>query len=57
MKEGDWIDTKDGQIVEVRAETGSFVCGKEVVFNTFDPLHYGEDVIIEKKELKNECLL
>ena len=57
MKEEEWVETTDGKIVEVRAETESFACGKEVVFNTFAPLHYGEDVIIEKKELKNECLL
>lgn len=57
MNEPIWIETDDGKIIEVRAETESFACGKEVVFNTFAPLHYGEDVIIDKKELKNECLL
>ena len=45
-----WVETIDGKIVEVRAETDSFVYGAEILIDSL-PLKYGENVIYEKDEI------
>ena len=47
---GDWFATAD-KIIEVAEETEVAYIGREVIFNTFEPIVYGGIVTIDKKDV------
>jgi len=50
MEIGEWIDYEDS-IVEVTCITDYAVIGKVIVYNTWEPIHYGATIVINKDEL------
>ena len=46
-----WVETKDGKIVDVYTETETFAAGREVLMNE-PKLKYGEEIVIDKKDIK-----
>jgi len=53
MNKPRWVETTDGKIIEVRAETESFVYGAEVLIDSL-PLRYGENDVYEKEKIIDE---
>ena len=53
MKEGEWLETKDGKIIEVHSVDKWFVEGREIIEK--DPeLKYGEWVCLEHDEFVSD---
>ena len=50
---GQWIDYGE-RIIEITSITPEFLIGKEVVYDTYEPIHYGEAVVVDMKDLKQE---
>lgn len=53
MNKPRWVETIDGKIIEVRAETESFVYGAEVLIDSL-PLKYAENDVYEKDKIIDE---
>lgn len=53
MNKPRWVETTDGKIIEVRAETESFVYGAEVLIDSL-PLRYAENDVYEKEKIIDE---
>ena len=49
-----WIETNDGRIIEIEADTGELLIGREVLYKQATPkLYYGEREAIGKGEVAN----
>lgn len=53
MEIGKWIDYKK-RIIEITSIMDAFVIGREVVYNTYEPLHYGKLVVINRDLIKED---
>ena len=50
---GQWIDYGK-RIVEITCITPAFLIGREIVYNTYKPVHYGKQVVINTDYLKED---
>lgn len=50
MEIGEWIEFGE-MIIEITCITDVLIIGKEVIYDDFEPLRYGEPVVINKEFL------
>jgi len=58
-KIGKWVSTKDNKIIEVQSEdvtkNGIIIYdGREVEFNDFIPLRYGNNIVVDERNVLEE---